>query len=252
MKKTIKKIIKLMIFGGWQANIRWEQFKPVLAELEEKDPEKYAIMVGEAKSFHVKEAKSLYREIETMTREAVITLRYEKWRKKRKEDKEFHEEYYDEELLNRVEVRKAFQTDYQSRIDEIQKLKQRQPVKARFDHWKKMEPWKQRLILHEKCVKYVKMEIKDREVFRQDLEVSKVSTLVAQLSNEPLPVELLCNDLVPVTQSANKIQEMVLGLKEILNFKYYTQLLEEIGIPKQEIFLFQDEISSKVRDYNDF
>lgn len=241
-----------LIFGGWQANLRWEQFKPVLAELEERDSEKYAEMVAEAKSFHVKEAKSLYREIETMTREAVITLRYEKWRKKRKADKEFHEEYYDKELLNRVEVRKAFQEDYQSRIDEIQKLKQRQPVKARFDHWKKTEPWKQGLILHEKCVKYVKMEIKDREVFRQDLEVSKVSTLVAQLSNEPLPVELLCNDLVPVTQSANKVQEMVLGLKEILNFKYYTQLLEEIGIPKKEIFLFKDEISSKVRDYNDF
>jgi hypothetical protein len=75
---------------------------------------------------------------------------------------------------------------------------------------------------------------------------------VAQLSNEPLPVELLCNDLVPVTQSSNKIQKMVLGLKKILKFKYYAQLLEEIGIPKKEIFLFKDEISSKVRDYNDF
>ena len=96
------------------------------------------------------------------------------------------------------------------------------------------------------------MELKDREIFRQDLEVSKVSTLVAQLSNEPLPVELLCNDLVPVTQSSNKIQEMVLGLKKILNLKYYAQLLEEIGIPKKEIFLFKDEINSKVRDYNDF
>ena len=88
MKKNKKKIIILMIcvgliFGGWQANIRWEQFKPVLAELEEKDPEKYAIMVDEAKSFHVKEAKNLYREIKTMTSEAVIILRYEKWRKKK-------------------------------------------------------------------------------------------------------------------------------------------------------------------------
>jgi hypothetical protein len=257
MKKTKKKIIMLMIFGGliiggWQANLLWEQLKPVLAELEEKDPEKYKKMVEEVKSFHVKEAKNLYREIETMTSEAVIILRYEKWRKKKKDDKKFHEEYYNEELLSRIEVRKAFQIDYQSRIDEIQRLKQRQPVKARFDHWKKTEPWKQRLILREKCVKYVKMEIKDRDVFRKDLEISKVSTLVAQLSNEPLPVELLCNDLVPVTQSSNKIQKMVLGLKKILKFKYYAQLLEEIGIPKKEIFLFKDEISSKVRDYNDF
>ena len=78
-----------LIFGGWQANIRWEQFKSVLAELEEKDPEKYAIMVDEAKSFHVKEAKSLYHEIETMTRETVITLRYENGEKKEKRMKNF-------------------------------------------------------------------------------------------------------------------------------------------------------------------
>ena len=257
MKKTIKKFIKLVIlgglvFGGWQANLRWEQFKPVLAELEEKDPEKYSKMIEEAKSFHIKETEALYHEIDRMTREEVITLRYKKWRKKRLTDKKFHEDYYDNELLSRNEFRKVFQADYQLRIEEIQRLKQHQPVKARFDQWKKTEPWRQRLILHEKCVKYVKMEIEDREIFRQDLEVSKVSTLVAQLSNEPLPVELLCNDLVPITQSAKKIQEAVLRLKEILNFEYYTELLDEIGIPKKEIFPFKDELSSKVRDYNDF
>lgn len=241
-----------LVFGGWQADLRWEEFKPVLAALEEKDPEKYAQMIEEAKSLHVKQAEALYREIDSMTREEVITLRYKKWRKKRLTDKKFHEDYYDNELLSRIEFRKVFQAIYQSRIEEIQKLKQGQPVNARFDQWKKTEPWKQRLILHEKCVKYVKMEKKEREVYRKGLEVSKVSTLVAQLSNEPLPVELLCNDLVPVTQSSKKIQEAVLRLKGILSFEYYTQLLDEIGIPKKEMFRFKDELNSKVRDYKDF
>ena len=257
MKRTIKKIILWMIFGGlvfggWQANLRWEKFKPVLAELKEKDSEKYEKMVEEAKSFHIEETQLLYREIESMTRKEVITLRYEKWKDKGKADKKFHEKYYDEELLNRVEARKTFQKDYQSRMEEIHELKKRQPVKARFDQWKKTEPWKQRLILHEKCVKYIKMEIKDREIFRQDLEVSKISTLLAQLSNEPLPVELLCSNLVPIAKSSKKIQKAVLTLKETLNFKYYTKLLEEIGIPKQEIFPFKGELISKARDYNDF
>lgn len=241
-----------LVFGGWQANLHWEEFKPVLAELEKKDSEKYAKMIEEAKSFHIEETQRLYQEIDSMTREAVIILRYDKWRIKRKADGKFHEKYYDEELLNRIEVRKAFQKEYQSRIDELNALKQRQPVKVRFDQWKKTKPWKQRLILHEKCVKYIKMEIKERDAFRQDLEITKASTLVAQLSNEPLPVELLCNNLVPITKSSKKIQEAVLRLKGILNFKYYIQLLEEIGIPKQEIFLFKDELSSKVKDYNDF
>ena len=237
----MKKLIQLMIlgglvFGGWQANLRWEEFKPVLAELEEKHPGKYAQMVEEAKSFHIEETQRLYHEIESMTREEVITLRYENWQEKRKADKEFSEKYYDDELLNRIEVQKALLKDYQSRMDEIRELNERQPVNIRFEQWKKTELWNQRLILHEKCVKYVKMEIKDREVFRRGLEISKVSTLIARLSNEPLPVELLCNDLVPVAKSPQKIQEAIQRLKETLTFNYYIQLLEEVGIPKKEIF----------------
>ncbi len=252
--KTIIKLIKWMIFGGlvfggWQANLRWEEFKPVLAELEEKHPEKYAEMVGEAKSFHVKEAQQLFKEIESMTRREVILLRYEKWKEKRKNDKKFAEESYDDELQNRIEVKKAFQKDYQSRMDELRELQEVQPVKVRFEQWKKTDPWKQRLILHEKCVKYIKMEINDREVFRRNPGISKVSTLMARLSNEPLPVALLCNNLVPVAKL--KIQEAILRLKETLTFKYYIQLLEEVGIPRREVYPFKDELSGKVRDYSD-
>ena len=240
-----------LAFGGWQANLRWEEFKPVLAELEERHPEKYAQMVAEAKSFHIKETKRLYHAIESMTREEVINLRYEKWQEKRQADKEFNEKYYDDELLNRIEVKKALLKDYQSRMDEIRKLNERQPVKVRFEQWKKTEPWKQKLILHEKCVKYVKMEIKDREVFRRGLEISKVSTLIARLSNEPLPVELLCNDLVPVAKSPQKIQEAIQRLKATLTFNYYIRLLEEVGIPKKEIFLFNDELKGRARNFTD-
>ena len=85
-----------LLFGGWQANLRWEEFKPVLAELEEKHPGKYAQMIEEAKFFHTEETQRLYHEIESMTREEVITLRYENWQEKRKADKEFSEKYYDD------------------------------------------------------------------------------------------------------------------------------------------------------------
>ena len=208
-------------------------------------------MVAEAKSFHIKETKRLYHAIESMTREEVINLRYEKWQEKRQVDKEFNEKYYDDELLNRIEVKKALLKDYQSRMDEIRKLNERQPVKVRFEQWKKTEPWKQKLILHEKCVKYVKMEIKDREVFRRGLEISKVSTLMARLSNKPFPVELLCNDLVPVAKSPQKIQEAIQRLKATLTFNYYIRLLEEVGIPKKEIFLFNDELKGRARNFTD-
>jgi hypothetical protein len=250
--KIIIKLIILggLVFGGWQANLRWEEFKPVLAELEERHPEKYAKMVEEAKSFHIKDTKRLYHEIESMKQEEIISLRYEKWREKRKSDKEFHEKYYDEELLNRIEVRKALLEDYQGRSEKLQSLYERQPIKVRFEQWKKTEPWKQRLVLHEKCVKYVAIAIKDEEEFRQDLEVSKISTLRAQLSNKPLSLEFLCNDLVPETNSAQKIQEIILRLKETLSFNYYIQLLEEVGIPRRNMVPFDDEIKGRVMNYN--
>ena len=96
MNKFIKKLIKLsifgaLVFGGWQANLKWEEFKPVLAELEEKDPEKYAKMVEEAQSFHIKETKKLYRELDRMTFAEVIDLRYSKFLEKRKVDKKYRE-----------------------------------------------------------------------------------------------------------------------------------------------------------------
>jgi len=252
----MKKLIKLIIFGGlvyggWQANLLWEDFKPVLAELEGKHPEKYAQMVEEAKSFHIKETQRLYHEIESMTREEVIALRYEKWQEKRKADKEFNEKYYDDELLNRIEVQKDLLKDYQSRMDEIRGLNERQPVQVRFEQWKKTEPWKQRLILHEKCVKYVEMEIKARSAFRRGLEISKVSVLMARLSNKPLPVELLCNDLVPEVRSEQQVQDAIQRLKETLTFDYYIQLLEEVGIPRKEMFSFDDELKGKIENFND-
>lgn len=130
MNKFIKKIIKLsifgaMIFGGWQANLKWEEFKPVLAELEEKNPEKYAKMVEEAKSFHFIETRKLYRELDEMTLTEVINLRYEKFLEKRKADKKFREKSYDEELITREKERKTKLENNQSKIEELKNLHQK-------------------------------------------------------------------------------------------------------------------------------
>ena len=102
MNKFIKKLIKLSIFGalvfwGWQAKLKWEEFKPVLVEFEEKDPEKYAKMVEEAQSFQIKETRRLYRELDRMTFAAVIDLRYRRFLEKRKSDKKYREDSYDED-----------------------------------------------------------------------------------------------------------------------------------------------------------
>ncbi len=256
MNKTIKKIIKLcifgaLIFGGWQAKLKWEEFKPVLAELEEKDPEKYAKMVEEAQSFHINETRKLYRELDRMTFAQVIDLRYSKFLEKRKTDKKFREDSYDEELQTREKERKSKLEDDRAKIEELKNLHMKKPIKVRFGQWEKTQPWQQRLILQEQCIKYFKRQIEDNQTHSNGLKTSKVTTLVSRAGQEPLAIENLCDGLVPMTSDPQVIQRSILSLKESMNFFYFSQLLEETGIPRAVVFPFKDELEGMSRDYND-
>ena len=256
MNKFIKKLIKLsvfgaLVFGGWQANLKWEEFKPFLVELEEKDPEKFAKMVEEAQSFHIKETRRLYREIDRMTFAAVIDLRYSRFLEKRKSDKKYREDSYDEELQTREKERKSKLEDDQAKIEELKNLHLKKPVKVRFGQWGKIQPWQQRLILQEKCIKYFKKQIEDDQAQNNGLRTSKVTTLISRVGQEPLEIENLCENLVPMTSDPQVIQSSILSLKESMNFFYFSQLLEETGIPRAVVFPFKDELEGMSRDYND-
>ena len=255
-KAYLKKLIKLSIFGGllfvgYQAYLKWEEFKPVLAELEEKDPEKYAKMVEEAKSFHINETKKLYRELDNMTFAEVIDLRYSKFLEKRKADKKYREESYDEELQTRKKERKSKLEDNRAKIEELKNLKKKKPVKVRFSQWGKIQPWQQRLILQEKCIKYFKKQVEDSQTQNNGLKTSKVTTLLARVGQEPLEIENLCEGLVPMTSDPQVIKSSILRLKESMNFYYFAELLEETGIPRAVVYNFKDELEGISRDYND-
>ena len=75
-----------MVFSGLQIYLKWEEFKLVLTELEEKDPEKYARMENEAKSFNIEETMKLYRELDEMTLAEAIDVKYKNFLKKRSLD----------------------------------------------------------------------------------------------------------------------------------------------------------------------
>lgn len=256
MKNFFKKLIRYsilgaIVFGGYQANLKWEQeYKPILKKLEEKDPEKYAKMVEEAKSFHINETRRLYRELDEMTLTEVIYLRYEKFLEKRKADKKFKEKSYDEELITRENERKVKLENDRTKIEELEKLRQRKPVKVKFGKWEKIKPWQQRLILREKCIKYFKKEIEDRRLQQKRLSVSKVTTLVSQVGKDPLEVENLCEDMLSEGSTPEGIQNAIFRLKESMNFFYFAQLLNETGIPREMVFPFKDEMKGWTRDYN--
>ena len=241
-----------MVFAGWHVYLKWEELKLVLAELEEKDPEKFAKMEDEAKTFQIEEAMKLYRELDEMPLAEVIDLKYKNFLKKRSLDEKFKEESYGEELRIREKERKAKLENDQSKIEELKNLQIRKPLKARFGKWEKIKPWQQRLILREKCIKYFKKE-KAEKLFNQDvLKTSKLTTLLSRPGKKPLKVKYLCEDLISRAASPKEIQNSILRIKETMNFYYFSQLLEETGIPRTVVFPFSEELNGLTRDYNDF
>ena len=250
--KTLQiSILGFMIYGGWLAYQKWESFKPILTKLEEKDPEKYEQMWEEATSFHISEAKKLYRELNEMKLADVIDLRYKKLLAKRNADKKFKEDSYEEELQIRIKARESRLADNLSKIEELKSLQQRKPVRIRSEQWKKKEPWQQSVILREKCIKFFKQELESQKSQIGELKTSKVSTLISRAGQEPLEIENLCEKLVFNSASEKDIQDSILNLKESMNFFYFTKLLDETGIPKNNVFNFNEKLNGMTQNYND-
>ena len=124
-------------------------------------------------------------------------------------------------------------------------------VKVRYNEWGKVQPWQQRLILREKCIKYFKKQVEDSKTRNNGLKTSKVTTLVSRVGQEPLEIENLCEGLVPMTSNPQVIKSSMLKLKESMNFYYFAELLEETGIPRAVVYNFKDELEGISRDYND-
>ena len=244
-------ILGLMIYGGWLGYQKWEYFKPILTKLEEKDPEKYEQMWEEAKSFHIGEAKKLYRELNTMKLADVIDLRYRKMLAKRNTDKKFKEAAYEEELQIRIKERESRLADNLSKIEELKNLQKRKSIKIRSEQWKEKEPWQQSMILQEKCIKFFKQELEHQKNQTGELKISKFSTLISRVGKEPLEIENLCEKLVFSSASTKDIQDSILNLKESMNFFYFIKLLDETGIPKNNVFNFYEKLNGMTQNYND-
>ena len=89
MKILIKVAILLIVVLGAGAFYGWLQWKPIAAELSAKNPEKFDLMVAEAKSFGFGTAQKLYDELNAMTPEDVVFLRHSKWEERLATDEEF-------------------------------------------------------------------------------------------------------------------------------------------------------------------
>ena len=104
--------------------------------------------------------------------------------------------------------------------------------------------------MRDKCVKFVKKELVDRKTQTSGLKISKVSALISRIGKKPLEIENLCENLVFNSTGQEDIQASILRLKESMNFFYFKQLLDEVGISRDTVFQFKEELNRMTRDYH--
>ena len=244
MKILIKVAILLVVVLGGGAFYGLLQWKPIAAELSAKDQEKFDLMMAEAKFFGFGTAQKLYNELDTMTLEDVVNLRHSKWQEKLEKNEEFRNDYLEEQH----KARQQESVERKSRYD----LKLRSLVfkpeggNLLSTIWKESEPWQKVMVLRQKCVKYLKMEEADSRRRTNALELSRVSSILdrpEKLSCGKKTADIClavvvsdyCMDLVPNADDNEAIVQTMQRLKGKMNHYYYVKMIEEIGIPKEDV-----------------
>ena len=244
MKTLIKVVVLLLLVLCGGAYYGWLQFQSAAAEFSAKDQEKYDLMMAEVKSFGFGTAQKLYGELDAMTPKDVADLRYRRWKEKQETDKEFRDAYLEEQQKLRVQENIERKSKHDLKLRAL--ISKPEEAKFRSTNWKKSGPRQKVMVLREKCVKYLKMEEMDRRRRKNVLELSRISSILdrpkkvscsKKTADICLAVALseYCMDLVPNTDEDKAVLLSIKRLKGKMNYFYYLKMLEEMGVPIEDL-----------------
>ena len=246
MKTIIKvAIIFLLVLagGGFYA---WKQLvEPVAIELKAKDQVKFDLMMVEAASLvGFGEAQKLYDDLQAMTPKDVLDVRYRKWKEINESDEEFSKTHLEGEQKSRRKVDSERKSTHNKKINTLISNPEKSKISAKF--WKNSKPQQKVMALREKCVKYLKIEEIDRRRRKNVLELSRISSILdrpnkvscdKKVADICLSVSFseYCMNIVPDTDEDKIVFQAVKRLKGKMNYFYYLKLLEEMGIPINDL-----------------
>ena len=235
MKVVIKIVILLVLVLCGGAYYGLQQFQPTLDKLKEKDQEKYDLMMAEAKSvIGFGTAQKLYEELNAMTPREVVDLRYRKQQKKLEEDKTFRDASFEEQQKNREQA----DIERKSRHELALQTLIAKPIKNKnhdAEEWQESEPWQKKMILRNKCIKYLKLEQIDGQRRKNVLELSRVDSVLDRPKNTSWLIPEYCKHLFPDTNKNKTALKAMQLLKEKMNYFYYVKMLEEIGVSRDDL-----------------
>ena len=247
MKTALAVILVLALAGG--GVLVWNEASPVMAVLKEKDPEKFAAMMVHAKSFNLTEAIQSYTELDRMTYEQVLTVRYNSMKRKIQKDDDFRRGQWEEELAAREKTRELKKQERQRQVQDLILLSEKIPGNVLLLDWNKSGPWEKGLLLREKCIKYLEMEKSSNQARKKIHKLPRIAPLLEKPRELSLTVPEICEDFVPISHHERQVVLALEKLKNKMDYFFFVQLLDEIGVPRQDVFSFPAQLDRMTGGY---
>jgi len=248
--KVIRNISLVLLLGvaGIAATLFF--YRDFLGELRQKDEVRFDVVVEEVMQFHPLRAWNLFVELKELSYQQSFDDRYKRYKQQWEEDPEFRQKILEERIPGRKEARKTRRQDYDR---EIQGILDPGPLSARSpkEQWRQSDAWHRGLILREKCLHFIEMEIRDFENRRRLSEAPKRGAFLTRPRISDLTPAEYCHDLIPVGHKDAKVDEALHNLKRGMNYYYFVRLLDEVGLRDSELFPYPTRLERMTDDLND-
>jgi hypothetical protein len=247
MKTALAVILVLSLAGG--GFLAWKKATPVMAVLKKKDPKKFNAMIAHAKSFDFQKAFERYTELDQMSYEQVLTVRYQSLKRKVQENDDFRLGQWEKELEAREEARELQDEERQQQVQDLILLSEKRSGNVLLLDWEKAGPWERGLLLREKCIKYLAMEKNADRGIKKIHKLPRIAPLLEKPRQESLTVPEICEEFVPISHDELKVVTALETLKNKMGYFFFVQLLDEIGIPRQDVFSFPSQLDRMTGGY---
>jgi hypothetical protein len=227
----------------------WKEVAPVMALLKEKDPENFEAMLVHAKSLDFDKAMKSFNVLEKMTYEQVLTVRYLAMKKKVQEDDEYRLEQREEEYEARAETGELKKEARQDEMQDLMLLSDKKPRKVFSTNWNQTSPWEKGLLLREKCIKYLNMEKSSHRGMNKIHKLPRIAPLLDRPKELSLTVPEICEEFVPISHDEIQVIAALDNLKNKIDYFFFVQLLDEIGVPRQDVFTFPAQLDRMTVGY---
>lgn len=247
MKTALTLLLVLALAGG--GIFVWKKAAPVMSVLKVKDPEKFNAMIAHVKSFDFTKAMQGYTELDQMSYEQVLTVRYQSLKKKVQEDDDLRLQQREEELEAREETRELQMEERQRQVQDLILSSDKRSGNILLLDWKNSGPWERGLLLREKCIKYLEIEKTADRGIKKIHKLPRIAPLQDKPRQDPLTVPEICEEFVPITHDEAKVVIALETLKNKMDYFFFVQLLDEIGVPRQEVFSFPSQLDRMTGGY---